>query len=228
MKAIVLAGGLGTRLRPLTFAIPKSLIPVGERPILDILIENLKTHGVTDVYLAVGYRAELIQTYFQDGLRYGVKIHYSREEKRLGTAGPLRLVRDRFGISDPVLVMNSDIITKLNFRDFFESHLREAAAITVGVREFEYTVPYGVLKLGEGGGIRSIEERPRLSFDISCGIYVVNPEILDLVPEDEFTDMPDLIQMAVRNGFKIFGYQIEEEWIAIENLGDLKEGLNPA
>jgi len=121
MKAIILAGGLGTRLRPLTFAIPKPLIPVGERPILEILIENLKTYGVTDIYLAVGYRAELIQLYFQDGQRFGVNIHYSQEEKRLGTAGPLRLIRDRFGIVEPVLVMNSDIMTKLDFEDFYQA-----------------------------------------------------------------------------------------------------------
>ncbi len=222
MKAIVLAGGLGTRLRPLTFAIPKPLIPVGERPILEILIENLKTYGVTDIYLAVGYRAELIQLYFQDGQRFGVNIHYTREEKRLGTAGPLRLIRDRFGLSEPVLVMNSDIITKLNFEDFYESHLREAAVLTVGIREHEYIVPYGVVEMEERQ-ICSIEERPRLSFNISCGIYVVSPHILDLVPDDQFFDMPDLIRLAVRNGHRTFVYQIREKWAAIESLGDLTE-----
>ncbi len=220
MKAIVLAGGLGTRLRPLTFAIPKPLIPVGERPILEILIENLKGHGVTDIYLAVGYRAELIHLYFQDGQRFGVNIHYSQEEKRLGTAGPLRLIRDRFGLSEPVLVMNSDIITKLNFQDFYQSHLTEDVAITVGIREYEYIVPYGVVKTEEMQ-ISSIEERPKLSFNISCGIYVVNPNIVDLVPQDQFFDMPDLIRVAVRSGFKTFVYQIREKWAAIESLGDL-------
>ena len=118
MKAIILAGGLGTRLRPLTFAVPKPLIPVGERPILEILVENLKRHGVSDIYLAVGYRAELIQVYFQDGRQFGVNIQYSREDKRLGTAGPLRLIRDRFELSEPVLVMNADIMTKLDFQEF--------------------------------------------------------------------------------------------------------------
>jgi len=222
MKAIILAGGLGTRLRPLTFAIPKPLIPVGERPILEVLIENLKAHGVTDIYLAVGYRAELIRLYFQDGQRFGINIHYSEEEKRLGTAGPLRLIRDRFGLSEPVLVMNSDIITKLNFEDFYESHLREAAVLTVGVREHEYVVPYGVVQMDEKQ-IRSIEERPKLSFHISCGIYVVNPGILDLVPEGQFFDMPDLIRVAVKSGYKTSVYQIREKWAAIESLGDLTE-----
>ena len=222
MKAIILAGGLGTRLRPLTFAIPKPLIPVGERPILEVLVENLKAYGVTDIYLAVGYRAELIQVYFQDGQRFGVNIHYSQEEKRLGTAGPLRLIRERFKLSEPVLVMNSDIITKLNFEDFYQSHLTEDAAITVGIREYEYIVPYGVVKTDEMQ-ISSIEERPKLSFNISCGIYVVNPNIVDLVPQDQFCDMPDLIRRAIKSGYKTFPYQIREQWVAIESLGDLTE-----
>ncbi len=222
MKAIVLAGGLGTRLRPLTFAIPKPLIPVGERPILEVLVENLKAYGVTDIYLAVGYRAELIQLYFQDGQRFGINIHYSQEEKRLGTAGPLRLIRDRFRLSEPVLVMNSDIITKLNFEDFYQSHLREASALTVGIREHEYIVPYGVVQIEEKQ-VCSVEERPRLSFHISCGIYAVNPDILDLVPKDQFFDMPDLIRVATGSGYKTFAYQIREQWVAIESLGDLTE-----
>ena len=222
MKAIILAGGLGTRLRPLTFAIPKPLIPVGERPILEVLIENLKAHGVTDIYLAVGYRAELIQLYFQDGQRFGVSIHYSQEEKRLGTAGPLRLIRDRFGLSEPVLVMNSDIMTKLNFEEFYQSHLREDAAFTVGIREHEYIVPYGVVEMDEKR-VCSIEERPKLCFYINCGIYAVNPDVLDLVPEGQFFDMPDLIQAAVRSGYKTSIYQIGEKWVAIESLGDLTE-----
>ncbi|MFQ5961950.1 MAG: sugar phosphate nucleotidyltransferase [Candidatus Methylomirabilales bacterium] len=222
MKAIILAGGLGTRLRPLTFAIPKPLIPVGERPILEIMIQNLKAHGVVDIYLAVGYRAELIQVYFQDGQQFGVNIRYSEEDKRLGTAGPIRLIRDRFRISDPVLVMNSDIITEVNFWDFYEYHVGQTADLTVGVRRHEYVVPYGVVDVGEGQ-IHSMEERPTLSFHINCGIYVVNPDILDLVPEGQLCDMPDLIRAAMRGGYRVCGYQIRERWIAIESLGDLTE-----
>jgi len=189
---------------------------------MEVLIENLKAHGVVDIYLAVGYKAELIQLYFQDGQRFGVNIHYSQEKKRLGTAGPLRLIRERFKLSEPVLVMNSDIITKLNFEDFYQSHLTEDAAITVGIREYEYIVPYGVVKTEEMQ-ISSIEERPKLSFNISCGIYVVNPNIVDLVPQDQCFDMPDLIRVATRSGYKTFAYQIREQWVAIESLGDLTE-----
>ncbi len=135
------------------------------------------------------------------------------------------MIRDRFGISEPVLVMNSDIITKVNFQDLYQSHVRDAAAITVGIREYEYVVPYGVVEM-EDGQICSIEERPRLSFHISWGIYVVNSDILDLVPEDQFFDMPDLIRVAVRSGYKAFGYQIREQWAAIESLEDLTEETN--
>lgn len=151
-----------------------------------------------------------------------MNIHYSQEDKRLGTAGPLRLIRDRFGLSEPVLVMNSDIITKLNFEDFYLSHLREAAAITVGIREHEYVVPCGVVEIEERK-VCSIQERPSQSFHISCGIYVVNQDVLDLVPEDQFFDMPDLIQSALRNGYRTSAYQIREPWVAIESLGDLAE-----
>lgn len=222
MKGIILAGGLGTRLRPLTFAIPKPLIPVGDRPILEILIENLRSHGVVDIYLAVGYRAELIQLYFQDGRQLGVNIHYSHEEKRLGTAGPLRLVRDRFGLSEPALVMNADLLTELNFQEFYRFHQRNEAAITVGVRRHEYVVPYGVVEVEEGR-IRSIEERPTLSFPISGGIYVVNADVLDLVPEGKMFDMPDLIRQAMQAGRSVCAYEIQERWMAIESVSDLTE-----
>ncbi len=224
MKAIVLAGGLGTRLRPLTFAIPKPLIPVGDRPILDILVENLKSHGVEDIYLAVGYRAELVRTYFQDGKKFGVNIHYSEEDKRLGTAGPIRLARDEFGISEPVLVMNSDIITKLDFRDFHQWHLKRKAAITVGVRWLNQSVPFGVVEL-DGEDIRSMVERPTHSYRINCGIYVVNPEVLDLVPPGEEFYMPDLIQAAMKEGRRICGYEFQEKWVSIDNIEDLEEEI---
>ncbi len=221
MKAIVLAGGLGTRLRPLTFSIPKPLIPVGERPILEILVENLKSHGVEDIYLAVGYRADLIETHFQDGGAFGVNIHYSREKKRLGTAGPVRLARDRFGIEEPVLVMNADIITNLNFRALHQWHKDKNAVITVGVRWFDHAVPFGVVET-DGDLITSIVERPAQSHQINCGIYVVNPDVVDLSPLDEEFYMPDFIQAAMKEGHTVCGYEIREKWVSIDNIGDLE------
>ncbi|HBK81846.1 MAG TPA: hypothetical protein DDZ83_19610 [Nitrospinae bacterium] len=222
MQAIVLAGGLGTRLRPLTFAIPKPLMPVGERPILEILIENLASHGARDIYLAVGYRAELVELYFQDGARFGVDIRYSREDKRLGTAGPVRLARDRFRISGTVLVINADIITKVDFKDLVGWHEKKKAAITVGVRELERTVPFGVVEM-EGDRITSIVERPAHSCLINCGIYALDSEVVDLVPPDEEFYMPDLIQAVMDRGGAVCGYEVKEKWVSIDNIGDLEE-----
>lgn len=224
MKALILAGGLGTRLRPLTFAIPKPLIPVGEKPILEMILENLKKHGVEDIYLAVGYKAEFVQLYFQDGRQFGVRLHYSFEDKRLGTAGPVRLLRDRFGIDEPILVMNGDIITELNFRELYQFHRKKGADITVGIRQYEYVVPYGVVDL-DGDQIRHVRERPAQCLQISCGIYVLNPNILDMVPEGQFFDMPDLIQSAVNNRYRVLGYKINEPWVAIESLLDLEGSI---
>jgi len=222
MKAIVLAGGLGTRLRPLTFAIPKPLVPVGEKPILEILIEHLVVHGVTDIYLAVGYRAELIKTFFQDGARFGVNIHYSREETRLGTAGPVRLARDQFGISDTVLVMNADIITKINFSNMLKCHQGMNAAITVGIRRFDQIVPFGVVET-EGDRITSIVERPTHTHQINCGIYAVSPQVIDLIPPGKEFYMPDFIAAAMRAGLTISGFTFSEKWVSIDDLGDLEK-----
>jgi len=222
MKAIVLAGGLGTRLRPLTFAIPKPLVPVGEKPILEILIEHLTAHGVTDIYLAVGYRAELIETFFQNGARFGVNIHYSREEMRLGTAGPVRLARDQFGISEPVMVMNADIITEINFSDMLKWHQDKGAAITVGIRQFDQMVPFGVVET-DGERITRIVERPTHTHQINCGIYTVSPEVIDLIPPGEEVYMPDFIDKAMGAGHTISGFAFTEKWVSIDDLGDLEK-----
>jgi NDP-sugar pyrophosphorylase family protein len=224
MNAILLAGGLGTRLRPLTFSIPKPLVPVGEKPILELVLAHLKSFGITDIYLAVGYKAELIQTYFQDGTKFGVNIRYHQEEKRLGTAGPLRLIRDRFTLAGPLLVMNADIITEIDLQDLFRFHTDRGAALTVGVRPYSYTIPYGVLQ-ADGDRVVSIEERPSLAFLVSGGIYVVTHQVLDLIPPGEFLDMPDFIQAAIKARYAVHAYQIRQKWVAIEDLTDLQGEL---
>lgn len=224
MQAIILAGGLGTRLRPLTFAVPKPLIPVGEKPILEIVLQNLKAHGVKEVFLAVGYKYELIQVYFQNGQAMGMDVRYCREEKRLGTAGPVRLVRDKFGLTQPALTLNADIMTDLDFQAFYRGHCESRADLTVGVRPYQYTVPFGVVET-TGSAVQSITERPTLSFLISCGIYVVNPEVLDLVPPDTFFDMPDLMRDIIGAGGKVRAHWIQEQWVAIESLEDISKEL---
>ena len=217
MKVVIMAGGLGTRLRPLTFSIPKPLLPVGEKPILEIILSKLKQQGLTDIILSVGYKSELIKTYFQDGSKFGVKIDYFEEEKRLGTAGPLRLIRDKFQIKEPFIVMNGDIITKLNFKKMMKYHLDKKADLTVGIKNHKSKTPFGVISLDEDN-IKEIKEKPVLTFNISAGIYIVNPELIDYISPNEFFDMPTLIKSGVENNKTIKGYDIKEYWLGLEKL----------
>jgi len=224
MKVVILAGGLGTRLRPLTFSIPKPLLPVGETPILEIILSKLKSQGLTDIIMAVGYKSELIKTYFGDGSKFGVDIKYLEEDKPLGTAGPLRLAKDRFEINEPVLLMNGDILTRLDFNKMIDFHLNNKSDITVGIKLHEYRSPYGVIEL-DGDNIKEIREKPSFKFDISTGIYVLNPQALDFVPKDSFYDMPSLIKDAMAKGMKVVGYRIDEYWIAVEHMDNYKEAI---
>jgi NDP-sugar pyrophosphorylase family protein len=184
-------------------------------------VRNLVAQGIVDLYLAVGYRAELIQAYFQDGKQFGASIHYSREPERLGTAGPLRLIRDDFAITGPVLVMNADIITEVDFQALHRWHVERHPAITVGVRRHDHVVQFGVVSL-QGDRICSIEERPTVSLPISCGIYVVESAVLDLVPTTGVFDMPDLIRAVLAQGSDVLGYTIRERWVAVESMEDLQ------
>jgi len=220
MKVVILAGGMGTRLRPLTFSIPKPLLPVGEKPILETILSRLRSHSLTDIIITVGYKSELIKTYFGDGSKFGVDIQYSEESKRSGTAGPLRLVKDRFNINEPLLVMNGDIITKLNFKEMIDFHIKNNVDLTVGIKEHKSQTPYGIIELN-GNRIKEIKEKPESKFNISTGIYIINPSVLELIPKNEFYNMPDLIEKSIELGKRVFGFFIKEYWSAIEYLDDL-------
>lgn len=212
-----MAGGLGTRLRPLTFSIPKPLLPVGEKPILEIILSKLKQQGFKDIILSVGYKSELIKTYFQDGSKFGVKIDYFDEEKRLGTAGSLRLIKDKFHLSGPFIVMNGDIITKLDFKKMIEYHLDKKSDLTVGIKDHKSQTPFGVIQL-EDDVIKDIKEKPVLEFNISAGIYIVDSELVDTIPYNEHFDMPTLIKSGIEQNKKILGYKIKEYWLSLERL----------
>lgn len=217
MKVVIMAGGLGTRLRPLTFSIPKPLLPVGEKPILEIILSKLKQQNLKDVIISVGYKSELIKTYFQDGSKFGVKIDYFDEEKRLGTAGPLRMIRDKFQIREPFIVMNGDILTKLDFKKMINCHLDKKSDLTVGIKKHKSQTPFGVIHL-DGDSIKEIKEKPILKFNISAGIYIVNPDIVDYIPYNKHFDMPMLIEACIKNGKRTKGYIIKEYWLGLEKL----------
>lgn len=224
MKTVILAGGRGVRLRPLTYTIPKPLLPVGERPILEEVIERLKPHDLRDLVIAVGYRAELIETYFRDGAHLGVCIQYVRESQPLGTAGPLALVRAAVALppGEPLLVMNGTDLTDLDFAAFIAGHRASGAEMSVVTREFAMQHPYGVIDL-DGGRITRIREKPVVTDVVSAGIYALQPEVLDLIPDGAPFDMPDLVNRLAAAGRRVHAYPFAGEWIAIDRIEQLED-----
>jgi NDP-sugar pyrophosphorylase family protein len=224
MKAVVLAGGKGVRLRPLTYTIPKPLLPVGEKPILEEIVERLKAHGFNELIIAVGYRAELIETYFRDGAQLGVSIQYVREATPLGTAGPLGLVRTSIDLAEgePLLAMNGDILTDLDLTAFMRFHSAGGYAMTVATREFQLQHPYGVIRTA-GDRITSIVEKPAVTDIVSAGIYAIQPAALDLIPPGRAFDIPDLVTLLLAEGQSVGAYQFDDEWLAIDRIEQLED-----
>ena len=224
MKTVILAGGKGVRLRPLTYSIPKPLLPIGEKPILEEIAERLKLQGFDDLIIAVGYRAELIETYFRDGSQLGVSIDYVREAQALGTAGPLALVRASFELpaDEPVLVMNGDILTDLDMHALVEFHQGHRFELTVATREFQLKHPYGVIQT-DGERVTGIEEKPTEKDIVSAGVYVLEPRVLDLVPHDRLFDMPDLVNALLTAHRSVGAYRFDDEWVAIDGMEQLED-----
>ncbi|MBC8394398.1 MAG: NTP transferase domain-containing protein [Deltaproteobacteria bacterium] len=224
MKAVVLAGGQGTRLRPLTFSIPKPLLPIGEKPILEIILKNFKTFGITDVIISLGYQGELVKAFCGDGSKFGVSVQYIEEEKPLGTAGPLSLMRDFFSEGEKIVLMNGDIFTELDFSKMIDYHNNGKYCMTIGYRTYEHKLPFGVLEL-EDTKLRCIVEKPSTNFNVSAGIYVFDASVIDFVPDNAFFTMPDLANKLLEEKYDIGTYHIEEYWLGIENIGHFNEAI---
>lgn len=224
MRAVILAGGRGVRLRPLTYSVPKVLLPVGEKPILEVIIQRLRSFSFEEFILAVGYRAELIETYFRDGSHLGVRIDYVRESEPLGTAGPLSLVRQAcaFDENESVLVMNGDILTKLDFTDLLDFHRRGGWEMTMAVRPYEARVPYGVIDL-DGERVSAIREKPVSRCEVSGGIYVIRSPVMAAVPENTFFDMPDLAAKLMAEGKPVGAYRFSDYWLALDQMQHLED-----
>jgi NDP-sugar pyrophosphorylase family protein len=224
MKAVLLAGGMGVRLRPLTYTIPKPLLPVGEKPILEEIIERLKAFDIDEIIITVGYRAELIETYFRNGAQLGVKIDYVHERQPLGTAGALSLVRAMRDLPDdePLFVMNGDILTDLDVDEFIAAHRRSGCEMTVATIEYELQHPYGVLQV-QDGRVTGIVEKPTVVDTVSTGIYAIQPSVLALIPEETFFDMPDLANALLAQGRNVAAWPFRGEWLAIQRIEQLEE-----
>ena len=224
MKAVVLAGGKGTRLRPLTFSIPKPLLPIAEKPILEIILNNLKKFGITEVIISVGYQGELIKAFCGDGKKFDLSVKYVDEKKSLGTAGPLSLMRDCFDEGEEFILMNGDIFTQLNFSKMIKYHKKGNYCVTIGYRTYEHKLPFGVLEL-EDDKPCGIVEKPSSVFNVSAGIYILNTSVLDFVPDNTFFTMPDLANKLLGKKRHIGAYLIKEYWLGIENIGHFNEAI---
>lgn len=217
MKAIILAGGEGKRLRPYTHVLPKPLMPVGGRPILELIVGQLREKGFDDLTFAVGYLASIIQTYFDDGSRFGVDISYSLEEKKLGTAGPIALIERP---TEPFLVMNGDILTRLDFGAFMQAHKESGAIATLAVFQKDVPISLGVLELNDRKEITGYIEKPTLHYPVSTGMYCFNPDIYDYIPKNEYFDLPDLVLKLVAAGEKVLGFEFDDQWLDIGRPSD--------
>jgi dTDP-glucose pyrophosphorylase len=217
---VIMAGGLGQRLGNLTKDCPKPMLLISNKPILEWIIESLVRHGLKKIYISVNYLAEQITDYFQDGSRFGCEIIYIHEKKKLGTAGALSLVKE--DINGNVLVMNGDLLTSVNYSSLIDYHASHEHEVTLCVRKFDFQVPYGVVEV-KNSKAHQIVEKPVHEFFVSAGVYVVDSSILSRIPEEEFYDMPTLINDSIRDGAEVSCYPVHEEWIDIGKVNDLIE-----
>ena len=220
-KAVILAGGKGTRLRPFSFTIPKPLMPIGEDPILLHLINQFKESGVGHFLIALGYQSELIKAYFGDGSRFGVTIDYFLESEPMGTAGPLSMMREQFAKDEYFFVANGDIHTELNFQDMLDFARNQSAELTIGCKEICERSSFGVIHQDQGA-VSSIVEKPEHRYSINTGIYVVKESALARIPDHSFFTMPQLAESYLSEGQKVGAYMIEEFWLGIENVENLE------
>ena len=216
LTAVILAGGLGTRLAPLTDDCPKPLLPLGDQPILSHILDHLRDHGVHRFVFSVSYLSERIVDYYDDGSRWDCFVEYVHENKRLGTGGPLSLVPTE-SLSDPFLVMNGDVLNDLDVGALVETHMTNGWDATMAVRSHTYTVPYGVVKARPDGVFTEVSEKPVLNFQINGGMYMLSKSALEVIPNDEFYDMPTLFQDLPQHGLRGGVYSHAGRWVDIGN-----------
>jgi dTDP-glucose pyrophosphorylase/CBS domain-containing protein len=220
LRAVVMAGGLGTRLGDLTAETPKPMLPVGDRPLLERIVAQLRDAGIRHVNLTTHYRSDAITEHFGDGREFGVEIEYVSEEQPLGTAGALGLVEH----DGPILVMNGDILTGVDFRAMHRFHDEHASDMTIAVRQYEVRVPYGIVELS-AGRIDGISEKPLFRGFINAGIYLVNPDVARLVAPGEPLEMTDLIQRLTTEGRRVVGFPLREYWLDIGQVSDYEQAI---
>ncbi|HFU75312.1 MAG TPA: CBS domain-containing protein [Bacteroidetes bacterium] len=219
-RVVLMVGGLGTRLKPLTDKTPKPMLHVGGKPILETIIEKFLSYGFTNIVLCVNYKSEIIENYFGDGSDFGVNIEYVFENKRMGTAGALSLLSSN--LEEPFFVMNGDLLTNINFEYLLNFHKENNATGTMCVREYDFQVPFGVVEL-DHGQVKAIQEKPIHKFFVSAGIYMLSPSVLSLIPKDEFYDMPTLFEKMIQLKQTVNSFPIREYWLDIGRIEEFEK-----
>ena len=220
MKAVVLAGGKGVRLAPYTRILPKPLMPIGDMPILEVLLRQMKRAGIEEVILTVGHLAQLLRTFFWDGSQWGLDITYSYEEKPLGTAGPLSLIE---GLDSTFLVTNGDVLTTLDLRELLAFHRSQGGIATIAVHRRQVKIDLGVVQWNGGDTISGYIEKPTYDYTVSMGIYVFEPEVLEFIPFNFYLDFPDLVLKMIAAGEKVSGYRFDGYWMDLGRPDDYAE-----
>lgn len=216
---VLMAGGLGERLRPLTETCPKPMLKIGNKPILENILTNFIEHGFRQFFFSVNYMSDVIKTYFGNGSNWGVEIRYLQEQHQLGTAGALSLLP--YNPSEPIFVMNGDLLTKVNFSQLLDFHYEQRAKATMCVREYDFQVPFGVVQI-DRHTITAIEEKPVQRLFVNAGIYILEPEIPKLIPKNIYFDMPTLFEKVIAKGFETAAFPIREYWLDIGQLEDFE------
>ena len=220
MKAVVLAGGKGARLAPYTNILPKPLMPIGDMPILEVLICQMKRYGIEEIILTVGHLAELLRSFFQDGSRFGIPIRYSFEEEPLGTAGPLAQVG---GLDSTFLVCNGDVLTTLDIRALIDFHKSEGAVATIAMHQRTVNIDLGVIRLNGRNEVVDYIEKPKYEYDVSMGIYVFEPAVLEYIPRGCYMDFPDLVLKLLETGHRVLGFPFDGYWQDLGRKDDYEQ-----
>lgn len=218
----IMAGGFGTRLRPLTDSCPKPMLKIGDKPLLEILIRSFIKAGFSNFYISTHYMPEQIHQHFGNGSNLGVHITYVHEDEPLGTGGALGLLPDSLPKDLPLIMINGDVLTKVNFERLLRFHAEQDADATMCVREYDYQIPYGVIN-GEGHKITSMVEKPIQRYFVNTGIYVVSPQVIKSVPKNHKIDMPSLLEQHMQERGKVFMLPIHEYWLDIGRMDDFKQ-----
>lgn len=222
MKAVILAGGKGSRLEPYTKILPKPLLPIGDRPILEIFLHQLGRAGITEIIVSAGYLASLLRAFFEDGSRYGMKIRVSYEDEPLGTAGPLSLID---GLDETFLVANGDVLTTMNLTRLIDFHLKNRAIATVATHVHHMNIDLGVVQLNSSHEIIGYIEKPTYEFLVSMGIYVLEPQVLNYIKYNQYMDFPELVLNLINDRARVLAYPFDGYWRDLGRLSDYEQAV---